>query len=57
MQVTSTEALLAAPPAAVAGVTLWGVSLPLLVLWLNFIYIVLLLARFAWKTYKEWKNE
>lgn len=57
MQVTSTDVLLAAPPATVAGATYYGVSLPLLVLWLNLIYISILLARVLWKMYKEWKHE
>lgn len=57
MQVTSTDVLLAAPPTTAAGLTYYGVSLPVVVMWLNFIYIVIVLGRLLWKMYKERKNE
>lgn len=56
MDQLKTELLLASPPTGVAGLTLYGVSLPLLVVWLNLIYIAILLARVLYKTYKEWKE-
>ena len=50
------ESVLAAPPAGATGLLILGYSLSDVVLWLNFVYILILLGHKLFKLYKDYKK-
>lgn len=50
------ESILAAPPAGATGLLILGYSLSDVVLWLNFVYILILLGHKLFKLYQDYKK-
>lgn len=50
------ESILAAPPAGATGLLILGYSLSDVVLWLNFVYISILLGHKLFKLYQDYKK-
>lgn len=51
------ESVLAAPPAGAIGLTILGYPLSDVVLWLNFVYIAILLVYKLWQIYDKHINK
>ncbi len=50
------ESILAAPPAGATGLLILGYSLSDVVLWLNFVYISILIGHKLFKLYQDYKK-